>query len=121
MPSFSKRLPRGSSGRHGVLDTVEQDGRHVRTHLPHAHAFRQRDAVVFQIVRHELGHAAQCSAVHVRHHRLLRQLAWHINVNPRGGQMLLERLLGFGTALSIVIDFVGGVTFLLILFRSGRR
>jgi iron complex transport system permease protein len=38
-----------------------------------------------------------------------------------GGQMLLERLLGFGTALSIVIDFVGGVTFLLILFRTGRR
>lgn len=38
-----------------------------------------------------------------------------------GGQMLLERLLGFGTALSIVIDFVGGVVFLLILFRAGRR
>ena len=38
-----------------------------------------------------------------------------------GGQMLLERVLGFGTALSIVIDFVGGVTFLLILFRAGRR
>ncbi len=38
-----------------------------------------------------------------------------------GGQMLLERLLGFGTALSIVIDFVGGITFLLILFRAGRR
>lgn len=38
-----------------------------------------------------------------------------------GGQMLLERVLGFGTALSIVIDFVGGVTFLLILFRTGRR
>lgn len=38
-----------------------------------------------------------------------------------GGQMLLERVLGFGTALSIVIDFVGGVTFLLILFKLGRR
>jgi len=38
-----------------------------------------------------------------------------------GGQMLLERLLGFGTALSIIIDFVGGVVFLLILFRAGRR
>ena len=35
-----------------------------------------------------------------------------------GGQMLLERLLGFGTALSIIIDFVGGVAFLLILFRG---
>lgn len=38
-----------------------------------------------------------------------------------GGQMLLEQLLGFGTALSIVIDFIGGVAFLLILFRTGRR
>ena len=38
-----------------------------------------------------------------------------------GGQMLLERVLGFGTALSIVIDFVGGITFLLILFSLGRR
>ncbi|MBS1180889.1 MAG: enterobactin transporter permease [Proteobacteria bacterium] len=38
-----------------------------------------------------------------------------------GGQMLLERVLGFGTALSIVIDFVGGVVFLFILFRTGRR
>lgn len=38
-----------------------------------------------------------------------------------GGQMLLERVLGFGTALSIVIDFVGGVAFLLILFKAGRR
>jgi iron complex transport system permease protein len=38
-----------------------------------------------------------------------------------GGQMLLERVLDFGTALSIVIDFVGGVVFLFILFRTGRR
>lgn len=38
-----------------------------------------------------------------------------------GGQMLLEQVLGFGTALSIVVDFIGSVTFLLILFRTGRR
>lgn len=38
-----------------------------------------------------------------------------------GGQMLLEQVLGFGTALSIVIDFIGGVTFLIILFKTGRR
>ncbi|PKR87244.1 enterobactin ABC transporter permease [Pleomorphomonas diazotrophica] len=38
-----------------------------------------------------------------------------------GGQMLLERVLGFGTALSIVIDFIGGIAFLLILFKTGRR
>ncbi len=38
-----------------------------------------------------------------------------------GGQMMLERVLGFGAALSIVIDFVGGVAFLVLLFRTARR
>lgn len=38
-----------------------------------------------------------------------------------GGQMLLERVFGFGTALSIVIDFAGGITFLFLLLRAGRR
>lgn len=35
-----------------------------------------------------------------------------------GGQWALERLLGFGTALSIVIEFAGGLLFLLLLLKG---
>lgn len=38
-----------------------------------------------------------------------------------GGQFVLERLLGYATALSIVINLVGGVYFLLLLLREARR
>lgn len=37
-----------------------------------------------------------------------------------GGQVLLEHLLGFGTALAVVIDVVGGLYLLLLLLRQGR-
>ncbi len=37
-----------------------------------------------------------------------------------GGQTLLERVLGFDTALSVIIEFVGGVVFILLLLRGGR-
>lgn len=37
------------------------------------------------------------------------------------GQFLLEQVLGFGTNLRVVIEFVGGITFILLLLRDPRR
>ncbi|MBK1842706.1 iron chelate uptake ABC transporter family permease subunit [Azospirillum sp. YIM B02556] len=37
------------------------------------------------------------------------------------GQIVLERLLGFNGALSIVIEFLGGIVFLVILVRRAAR
>lgn len=37
-----------------------------------------------------------------------------------GGQVLLEHLLGFGTALAVVVDVVGGLYLLVLLVRQGR-
>ena len=38
-----------------------------------------------------------------------------------GGQTLLERVLGLNTTVSVVIEFVGGVMFLFLILRKGRR
>ncbi|MCS3505102.1 iron complex transport system permease protein [Achromobacter sp. JUb104] len=38
-----------------------------------------------------------------------------------GGQTLLERVLGLSTTVSVVIEFVGGVMFLALILRKGRR
>lgn len=38
-----------------------------------------------------------------------------------GGQMVLERLLAFKTALSIVIEFCGGIVFILLLLKGRIR
>lgn len=38
-----------------------------------------------------------------------------------GGQTILERLLGFATALSLVIEFLGGLIFLFLLLKGERR
>lgn len=38
-----------------------------------------------------------------------------------GGQTLLERILGLNTTVSVVIEFVGGVMFLFLILRKGRR
>ncbi|GEO12443.1 iron chelate uptake ABC transporter family permease subunit [Microvirga aerophila] len=38
-----------------------------------------------------------------------------------GGQFVLERIFAFDTALSIVIDFVGGIVFLALLIRGNTR
>lgn len=38
-----------------------------------------------------------------------------------GGQLVLERVFGMDTALSIIINFVGGVYFIALLLREGRR
>jgi iron complex transport system permease protein len=38
-----------------------------------------------------------------------------------GGQLILERIFAFDTALSIVIEFVGGIVFLALLIRGTAR
>ena len=38
-----------------------------------------------------------------------------------GGQTILERVFGFDTALSVVIEFVGGIVFLLLVIRGAAR
>jgi iron complex transport system permease protein len=38
-----------------------------------------------------------------------------------GGQLVLERIFAFDTALSIVIEFVGGIVFLALLIRGTAR
>nr|WP_199778155.1 iron chelate uptake ABC transporter family permease subunit [Achromobacter spanius] len=38
-----------------------------------------------------------------------------------GGQTLLERVLGLNTTVSVVIEFVGGVMFLVLILRRRRR
>jgi iron complex transport system permease protein len=38
-----------------------------------------------------------------------------------GGQIVLERLFAFDTALSIVIEFAGGIAFILMVLRSASR
>jgi len=37
-----------------------------------------------------------------------------------GGQVVLERVFGYDTALAIIIEFVGGVVFIAMLLRGGR-
>ena len=37
------------------------------------------------------------------------------------GQALLEQVFRFGTALSVIVEFVGGLAFLILLLRQGRR
>jgi len=38
-----------------------------------------------------------------------------------GGQVLLERLFAFDTALSIVIEFLGGLVFIFMILKQGAR
>ena len=38
-----------------------------------------------------------------------------------GGQMVLERMFGFNTSLSIVVEFLGGLTFIYLLVRKTRH
>lgn len=38
-----------------------------------------------------------------------------------GGQTLLERVLGLNTTVSVVIEFIGGLLFLILILRKGRR
>lgn len=38
-----------------------------------------------------------------------------------GGQALMERVFAFGTALSIIIEFLGGLVFILLVLRGAAR
>lgn len=38
-----------------------------------------------------------------------------------GGQLVLERVFAFDTALSIIIEFAGGIAFILLILRSASR
>ena len=38
-----------------------------------------------------------------------------------GGQTILERLFAFDTALSVIIEFVGGIAFIAFIIRRGAR
>lgn len=38
-----------------------------------------------------------------------------------GGQVVLERVLGFNSALSVVVEFVGGLVFIGLLMRKGKQ
>lgn len=38
-----------------------------------------------------------------------------------GGQTLLERVFGFDTALAIIVEFVGGITFIVLVIRGAAR
>ena len=37
-----------------------------------------------------------------------------------GGQVILERVLGFNSAISVIVEFVGGLVFILLLMRGGK-
>ena len=56
-----------------------------------------------------------------RHHVVLPAAALLGVVALVGGQLVLERLLGYATALSIVIDLVGGAYFLVLVLKEARR
>ena len=38
-----------------------------------------------------------------------------------GGQLILERVFGFDTALSIVIEFVGGIVIIALLLKGSIK
>lgn len=51
-----------------------------------------------------------------RHEVLLISSALVCATTLIGGQAIMERVLGFATPLSVVIDFIGGIAFLLLIF-----
>nr|WP_209880373.1 iron chelate uptake ABC transporter family permease subunit [Azospirillum soli] len=60
--------------------------------------------------------------VDTHRHRLILPVAALIAILVlMSGQLVLERLLGFNGALSIVIEFLGGIVFLIILVRRAAR
>lgn len=56
-----------------------------------------------------------------RHRYILPAAAMIAIICLVGGQTILERLLAFDTALSIVIEFVGGLFFIVFLLRGSAR
>jgi iron complex transport system permease protein len=56
-----------------------------------------------------------------RHSRVLPVAVFIAAIVLVGGQLILERLFAFSTALSIVIEFFGGMVFMLMLMRGRRQ
>ncbi len=56
---------------------------------------------------------------------MLRQMAGKDEVKAEfvgsQGLQLLERVLGLNTTVSVVIEFLGGLMFLVLILRRGRR
>lgn len=72
----------------------------------------------FGLLVASLAHAA----IGTSRHRLILPAAVLIAVIALvGGQMILERLFAFDTALSIIIEFVGGIVFLFLILRRKAR
>lgn len=56
------------------------------------------------------------------HHRYALPAAAAIAiVTLVGGQLVLERVFGFNTSLSIIIEFAGGITFIALLLRGNAK
>ena len=64
--------------------------------------------------------AYQIAGTH-RHRLILPIAALLAVICLIGGQLILERVFAFDTALSIVIEFMGGIVFLVILIRGAAR
>lgn len=72
----------------------------------------------FGLLVASLAHAAIGGA----RHRLILPAAVLIAIIALvGGQTVLERVFAFDTALSIIIEFVGGIVFLVLILRRGAR
>lgn len=56
-----------------------------------------------------------------KHRHVLPAAALIAVITLVGGQVILERVFAFDTALSIVIEFAGGLFFILYLVRGGSR
>lgn len=56
-----------------------------------------------------------------RHAILLPTAALLAGIVLIGGQVILEQLLSFSTPLSVVVEFLGGLTFLLLILRGSKR
>ncbi len=56
-----------------------------------------------------------------RHRDVLPMAVMVSGLTLVGGQTVLERVLGFDTALSIVVEFLGGIVFIALLLKGSRR
>ena len=57
-------------------------------------------------------------------HRHLRSVPASIAIGTIalvGGQLILDRVLGFGTELPVVIEFVGGLFFIILVLTGKAR
>ena len=72
----------------------------------------------FGLLAASLGHLAVGQSAH----RYLLPAASLVGIIMLvGGQTVLERVFAFNTALSIVVEFIGGLTFIALLIAKGRR